>query len=107
MSAGSIERVIGLNMAMNPFVPNAPFFYLLKTSENRKDFWCFQGLEKGERVHWEQMGSAERTWKGRLKLVAISNFWKNCFKIFERLGTKPSAFHNIPITWLRSEPRDF
>ena len=47
MSAGSIERDIGLNMAMNPFVPNAPFFYLLKTSENRKDFWCFQGLEKG------------------------------------------------------------
>ena len=31
---------------INPFVPNAPFLYPLKTSENRR-----------ERVHWEQMGS--------------------------------------------------
>ena len=28
-------------------VPNAPFLYLLKTSENRKLFWCFQGVVKG------------------------------------------------------------
>ena len=32
---------------LNPFVPNAPFLYTLKTSENRKVFWCFQGVEKG------------------------------------------------------------
>ena len=32
---------------INPFVPNAPFLYPLKTSEN---------LEGRERVHWEQMG---------------------------------------------------
>ena len=31
----------------NPFVPNAPFLYLLKISENRAIFWCFQGVEKG------------------------------------------------------------
>ena len=31
---------------INLFVHNAPFLYLLKT-ENRKIFWCFQGLEKG------------------------------------------------------------
>ena len=31
----------------NPFVPNAPFLYPLKTSENRKVFWCFQAAEKG------------------------------------------------------------
>ena len=31
---------------INPFVPNAPFLYRLKTSENRKVF-CFQGVEKG------------------------------------------------------------
>ena len=30
----------------NPFVPNAPFLYPLKTSENLKVFWCFQGVEK-------------------------------------------------------------
>ena len=35
----------------NPFIPNAPFLYLLKTSENRK---VFSGGR--ERVHWEQMG---------------------------------------------------
>ena len=29
------------------FVTNAPFLYPLKTSENHKVFWCFQGLEKG------------------------------------------------------------
>ena len=32
---------------INPFVPNAPFLYPLKTSENPTVFWCFQGLEKG------------------------------------------------------------
>ena len=31
----------------NLFVPNAPFLYPLKTSENSKIFWCFQGEEKG------------------------------------------------------------
>ena len=31
----------------NPFVPNAPFLYSLQT-ENRKFFWCFQGVEKSE-----------------------------------------------------------
>ena len=32
---------------INPFVPNAPFLYPLKTSENLTVFWCFQGIEKG------------------------------------------------------------
>ena len=32
---------------VNPFVPNAPFLYPLKTSENVKVFWGFQGVEKG------------------------------------------------------------
>ena len=31
----------------NPFFPNAPFFYPLETSENRKVFGYFQGVEKG------------------------------------------------------------
>ena len=30
---------------VNQFVPNAPFPYSLKTSENRKVFWFFQGVE--------------------------------------------------------------
>ena len=32
---------------INPFFPNAPFLYTLKTSENLMVFWYFQGLEKG------------------------------------------------------------
>ena len=35
------------NCQINPYFPNAPFLYPLKTSENRKVFWCFQGVEKG------------------------------------------------------------
>ena len=31
----------------NPFVPNAPFLYPLKASENRKGFCCFLGVKKG------------------------------------------------------------
>ena len=34
-------------LQINPFVPNAPFLYPLKTSENHKLFWYFQGVEKG------------------------------------------------------------
>ena len=34
-------------LKINPFVPNAPFLYSLKISENCKVFWCFQGVEKG------------------------------------------------------------
>ena len=32
---------------LNPFVPNAPFLYPLKTLENFPFFWCFKGVEKG------------------------------------------------------------
>ena len=38
----------------NPFVPNAPFLYPLKTSENFYGFLMFSGCR--ERVHWERMG---------------------------------------------------
>ena len=34
------------NPVFNLFILSAPFLYLLKTSENSKVFWCFQGLEK-------------------------------------------------------------
>ena len=36
-----------INSNFNPFVTNAPFPYPLEMSENRKAFWCFQGVEKG------------------------------------------------------------
>ena len=39
---------------LNPFVPNAPFLYPLKTSEDLTFSFCFEGSR--ERVHWERMG---------------------------------------------------
>ena len=36
-----------IHSCVNPFAPNASFPYPLKTSENRKVFWYFQGVEKG------------------------------------------------------------
>ena len=48
------QRNRGSNVPINPFVPNAPFIYPQKTSENLTVFWCFQGSR--ERVHWERMG---------------------------------------------------
>ena len=36
-----------MNFSISPFIPNAPFLYPLKTSENLKVFWWFQGVEKG------------------------------------------------------------
>ena len=32
---------------INTVVPNVPFLYAMKISENRKVFWCFEGVEKG------------------------------------------------------------
>ena len=39
--------VWSLEFFAKPFVPDTPFLYLLKTSENRKVCWCFQEVEKG------------------------------------------------------------
>ena len=50
---------------INPFVPNAPFPYPLKT-ENRKIFSCFQGVEKG---------SIGNKW---VKYI-LRGHWKECF----------------------------
>ena len=38
--------VFFLEVSVNPFAPNAPFLYLLKTSENLTVFSCFQRVEK-------------------------------------------------------------
>ena len=54
---GSFENISGKvfkcysqsrsDQLLNPFVPNVLFLYPLKTTENCKDFLCFQGVEKG------------------------------------------------------------
>ena len=38
LKIGEINSIIFLLLFLNPFVPNAPFLYSLKTSENRKVF---------------------------------------------------------------------
>ena len=46
----------------NPFVPNAPFLYPLKTSGNRKVLRCFQGVEKGYTGNkWANLLNCERS----------------------------------------------
>ena len=35
-----------MTLLFNRFVPNAPFLYPLKTSENHKVLWCFQEVGK-------------------------------------------------------------
>ena len=58
--AGTLHtRHIRLDLP-NPFVSNVAFLYPLKTSENPKLFWCFQGVEK--RGH---------LWTNRLKLCSL------------------------------------
>ena len=42
-----IWRHLPVSLYINPFLPKEPFLYPLKTSENRKVFWCFQEVEKG------------------------------------------------------------
>ena len=43
----NLKTLSGLDRAMSPFVPNAPFLYPLKRWESLTVFWCFHGVEKG------------------------------------------------------------
>ena len=61
---------------VKPFVPNAPFLYPLKTSENRQIFRCFQRVEKG---------CIENKW---IKIKAnINTFQSNPSKHFNVVST--------------------
>ena len=41
----SLIQIANLNALINPFIPNAPFLYPLKTPENRKVFSCDQWVQ--------------------------------------------------------------
>ena len=43
----TIRRISLFYIIFNVFVPNPPFLYPPKTSDNLMVFWCFQGVEKG------------------------------------------------------------
>ena len=59
-----------------PFVPNAPFLYSLKKSENFTVFWCFQGLGKG----------------------CIGNKWV----IFEKISENTAYYRSIAMSFIRA-----
>ena len=93
-SSGFLEQEI------NPFVPNAPFLYNLKASENLTDFLCFQGVEKGcignEWVNWA--GAASWIFK-EIKQIYVSS-WIEFSQIFRKLLQELKYFslhiRNVP-----------
>ena len=70
---------------LSPFVPNATFLYPLKTSENRKVFWYFQGVEK----------------------ECIGNEWVNLQKeSLHKLSRAPGALSTILTNAFSAGPKD-
>ena len=71
---------------INPFVPNAPFLYPLKTSENRKVFWCFQRVEKGcignEWVKFKNLINLKLNFLIYFILYFISYIFHSCKKLW-------------------------
>ena len=47
MATSALPEMSTHTLVCNPFVPNAPFLYPLKASENPTVFLCFQGKRKG------------------------------------------------------------
>ena len=56
------------------FVLNAPVFYYLKTLENRKFFWCFQGVEKG--CTGNEWIKSQKVWANTIQNHLVE---KNCY----------------------------
>ena len=78
-------------MCINPFVLNAPLFYPLKTSENHKVFWCFQGVEKGSIVNkWVKLRA--KPFKEKIGRVSkLSVFFSISIIIYHRCTTVPQG----------------
>ena len=65
----AVHKNYEIPVFINPFVPNAPFLYTLKTSENRKVLMFLRGRES---VHWEQMGySIQNSFKSKAQKQEI------------------------------------
>ena len=71
---------------INLFGSNAPFLYLLKTSENRKIFRCFQGVEKG---------CIANKWVNSTQLTCSSSTIKTLKKVWRRSGVFIVNFEQI------------
>ena len=75
-----------IKFSINPFVPNALFLYLLKTSENLKVFRCFQGVEK-ECIGNEWVKQAWTNWERNLSTL-LKYFFSICDHIWSHLLKK-------------------
>ena len=69
-----------MSYPINPFVPNAPFLYPLKTSENLTAFWFFHGVEDGctgnEWVKGQSYHYIENSRQFIYKVIQLSDFHK-------------------------------
>ena len=73
-----IQVILPLMFHINPFVPNASFLWPLKTLENLKIFWYFQGVVKG----------------------CIGNKWVNEGNPVAIVQKGLTLFHQVPLTSL-------
>ena len=76
----------------NPFVPNAPFLYPLKTSEHGKVFWCFQGVEKGY-IGTKWVKTSKRFTRYKQNAYWICTKWNILIKRNARTIFSKSRFH--------------
>ena len=74
---------------INPFVPNTIFLYPLKTSEDRKVFWCFQRVEKGcienKWVNWSDISVFGSCGTAQKMKFSIKDFFSKCDQIRRKL----------------------
>ena len=77
-------KIVLINCYLNPFVPNAPFFYSLKTSENLMVFWCSQGLEKGC-IGKEWVKKFKTLLRKILKMLLFSFHFTSSWKVWPKL----------------------
>ena len=91
---------------VNPFVPNAPFLYLLKISKNLTVFWCFQGVEKGCIGNkWVKgaLSKIVKDWKPLTIFTCLTEFWIR-LQEYVLLGrfcvTKKTTFTVLWLKWV-------
>ena len=86
-----------LQRGISPFIPNAPFLYPPKTSENSKAFWCFRRLEEWcIRNKWVKI-------KDALELQSIISVFDKAIycKVMEIKWKNPDQFSSCVIkSWI-------
>ena len=87
----------------NPFVPNAPFFlYPLKSSNNRKVFWYFQGALGTNGLMLENISYHHFTWRGPNSQEIVNLFQFSSGLRGPTIGTKfiiSCEFGPLQVKW--------